>query len=200
MAKGVAIKYTPEQLAFIEANCTLERKVLTEKVNSAFGTQFSVDQIKALCTRKGWKTGRTGHFNKGEMPWNTGTKGVMKPNEGSFKKGQVSWNHKPVGHERICSKDGYVIIKTAEPNIYEHKHRVLWAQHNGPVPDNHVVVFKNMDRTDCRIDNLVLLSRSELVRYNQSFNKLATPESNEACITLAKIKSKKHERLKEVLR
>lgn len=199
MANGVAIKYTPEQLAFIEANCTLERKVLTEKVNSAFDTQFNVDHIKSLCTRKGWKSGRTGQFIKGQRNWNAGTKGVMKANSGSFKKGDPVWNHKPVGYERVCPKDGYILIKTAEPRTFKHKHRVVWEEHNGAIPDNHVVVFKNMDRTDCRIDNLVLLSRSELVRYNQSFNKLATPESNDACITLAKIKSKKHERLREVV-
>lgn len=197
MVKGVAIKYTPEQLAFIEANCTLERKALTEKVNSKFSVDLTVDQIKALCTRKGWKTGRTGYFEKGITPWNTGTKGVVKSNSGNFKKGQSPWNHKPIGHERICSKDGYVLVKTGEPRTYEHKHRIVWVEHYGPVPRDHVVVFKNMNRTDCRIENLVLLSRSELVRYNQSFNKLATPETNESCLILAKIKSKKHARKRE---
>lgn len=198
MVKGVAIKYTPEQLAFIEANCTLERKALTENVNLKFNTKLTVDQIKALCTRKGWKTGRNGFFAKGSKPWNTGTKGVVKPNSGNFRKGQVSWNHKPIGHERICSKDGYILIKTAEPRTYEHKHRVIWVQHHGAIPDDHVVMFKNMDRTDCRIENLILLSRSELVRYNQSFNKLATPDNNETCLILSKVKNQKHTRLREV--
>lgn len=192
MAKGVAIKYTPEQLAFIEANCTLERKALAELVNSKFNTELAVDQIKALCTRKKWKTGRTGLFAKGATSWNTGTKGRCKPNSGSFKKNQDAWNHKPVGHERICSKDGYIFIKTAEPNTFELKHRVVWVQHNGPVPNDHVVAFKNLDKTDCSIENLVLLNRSELVRYNQTFRRLATPMNNASCILLARLKSKKH--------
>lgn len=198
MGKGAAIKYTPEQLAFIEANCTLERKALTEAVNAKFGTTLSVDNIKSLCTRKGWKTGRTGCFEKGHDSWNTGTKGVMKPNSGNFKKGGVSWNHKPIGHERICSKDGYVLIKTAEPKKYEHKHRVVWIAANGPIPDDSVVMFKNMDRTDCRIENLILLSRSELARYNQSLRSIAEPETNESCLIMAKIKSKKHSLMKVV--
>jgi hypothetical protein len=51
MAKGSAIHYSQEQLDFIKANCTLSRKDLTEKVNGVFGSEFSVDQIKSLCTR-----------------------------------------------------------------------------------------------------------------------------------------------------
>lgn len=29
-------------------------------------------------------------------------------------------NHKPVGSERIDSKDGYVLIKVAEPRTWKH--------------------------------------------------------------------------------
>ena len=192
MVQGAAIKYTPEQLAFIEANCTLERKALTEAVNAKFCTTLKVDHIKSLCTRKGWKTGRTGCFEKGLRPWNTGTKGVVKPNSGNFQKGQVAWNHQPVGHERICSKDGYVHVKTAEPNVFELKHRWIWEQHHGKIPDNHVLVFKNMNKQDCQLENLMLISRAELVRLNQSYRKLATPETNETCVLMAKIKDKTH--------
>jgi hypothetical protein len=81
-----------------------------------------------LCTRNKWNTGRTGCFEKGDKPWNTGTKGVCKPNSGNFKSGQVSWNKKPVGYERICSKDGYVIVKVAEPNVFKLKHRIVWKK------------------------------------------------------------------------
>jgi hypothetical protein len=135
-----------------------------------------------------WKSGRTGCFEKGSKPWNTGTKGVCKPNSGNFKKGQISWNKKPVGYERICSKDGYVLIKTAEPNVFELKHRVIWEKENGPVPMNQVLAFKNQDKTDCRLDNLILMSRTDMVRYNQSYQKLANPENNESCLLMAKVK------------
>jgi hypothetical protein len=32
------------------------------------------------------------HFKKGHIPWNKGTKGIMKVNKGSFKKNITSWN------------------------------------------------------------------------------------------------------------
>lgn len=33
------------------------------------------------------------HFNTGRIPWNKGTKGLIKPNSGSFKKGNISPFH-----------------------------------------------------------------------------------------------------------
>ena len=198
MAKGTAINYSQEQLDFIQSNCSMERKSLTEKVNTTFGTTYSTDQIKSLCTRKKWNTGRTGCFQKGSIPLNKGTKGLTSANKTSFKKGQITWNKKPVGYERICSKDGYVLIKTAEPGLFELKYRVVWENEKGPIPSGHVIAFKNQDKTDCRIDNLILMSRSEMVRYNQSYYKLATSKSNESCLLMAKIKNKKHQLHKRV--
>ncbi|WP_180007938.1 HNH endonuclease signature motif containing protein [Acinetobacter sp. YH16057] len=198
MPRCPAINYTREQLDFIKSNCVLARKELTEKVNLKFGTTFTVDQIKSLCTRKKWNTGRTGCFEKGLRPWNTGTKGLTTANKTSFKKGQITWNKKPIGYERICSKDGYVLIKTAEPNIFDLKHRVVWEKANGAVPQDQVIAFKNQDKTDCRLENLILMSKAEMVRYSQSFHKLATPQSNEACLLMAKIKNKKHQLKKQV--
>lgn len=198
MAKGTAINYSQEQLDFIQSNCSMERKSLTVKVNTTFGTTYSTDQIKSLCTRKKWNTGRTGCFQKGSIPLNKGTKGLTSANRTSFKKGQITWNKKPIGYERVCSKDGYVLIKTAEPGLFELKHRVVWEKEKGPIPSGHVIAFKNQDKTDCRIDNLILMSRSEMVRYNQSYYKLATSDSNESCLLMAKIKNKKHQLHKQV--
>lgn len=196
MPKGQAIKYTPEQLDYIKSNCNLGRKELTIDVNLIFLTDFTVAQISGLCKRNKWNTGRTGCFEKGDKPWNTGTKGVCKPNSGNFKSGQVSWNKKPVGYERICSKDGYVIVKVAEPNVFKLKHRIVWEKLNGPIPDGQVVAFKNMDKTDCRIENLMLMTKAEMVRYSQNFYNLANSETNETCLLMAKVKAKSHQVIK----
>ncbi len=198
MPKGSAIKYSPEQLDFIKSNCSLGRKELTEIVNTKFNEQFSVDQIKSLCTRNKWNTGRTGCFQKGSVPWNTGTKGLTSANKTSFKKGRPTWNAKPLGYERICSKDGYVLVKIGEPDKFGLKHRIVWEKVNGPIPEGQVIAFKNQDKTDCRIENLILMSKAEMVRYSQSFQKLATPQNNESCLLMAKIKNVKHQLYKKV--
>ncbi|MDA3542521.1 HNH endonuclease [Acinetobacter sp. AOR18_HL] len=184
------IRYTAEQLDYVKSNCTLERKELTKRFNEKFNTNISIDNISGLCKRNKWKTGRTGCFEKGSVPPNKGTKGLTGANRTSFKKGQYPWNKEPIGYERIDKKDGYIHIKIAEPNIFALKHRHIWEKHFGPVPDKHVIAFKNQDKSDCRIENLILMKKSEMVRYSQSFHKLANPITNETCLIMAKVKTK----------
>ena len=191
MTKGIAIKYTEEMLAFLRQHEDTPRAELTRMFNEKFRCSLSTDSIKAKCLRMGLKTGRTGCFSLGQKSWNDGLKGYIGANSTSFKKGHAPFNHKPVGHERI-TVDGYVEIKTAEPNVFELKHRHIWEKQHGKTPENHVLVFKNMNKQDCRIENLMLISRAELARLNQSYHKLATPETNETCILMAKIKDKTH--------
>ena len=191
MAKGIAIKYTEEMLMFLRQHEETPRTELTCKFNEKFGYSLSVDSIKAKCLRMGLKTGRTGCFSPGQKSWNKGLKGYMGANSTSFKKGNTPLNHRPVGYERI-TVDGYVEVKVAEPNVFELKHRQIWEQQHGKIPDNHVLVFKNMNKQDCRLENLMLISRAELIRLNQSYRKLATPETNETCVLMAKIKNKTH--------
>ena len=191
MAKGIAIKYTEEMLMFLRQHEETPRTELTYKFNEKFCCKLSVDSIKAKCLRMGLKTGRTGCFSPGQKSWNEGLKGYVGANSTSFKKGNVPHNHKPVGHERI-TVDGYIEVKVAEPNVFELKHRQIWGQQHGKIPDNYVLVFKNMNKQDCQLENLMLISRAELVRLNQSYRKLATPETNETCVLMAKIKDKTH--------
>lgn len=188
MAKPIL--YTAEQLDYVKSNCTLERKELTKRFNEKFNTNISIDNISGLCKRNKWKTGRTGCFEKGSVPPNKGTKGLTGANRTSFKKGQSPWNKEPIGYERIDKKDGYIHIKIAEPNIFALKHRHIWEKHFGPVPDKHVIAFKNQDKSDCRIENLILMKKSEMLRYSQSFHKLANPITNETCMIMAKVKTK----------
>lgn len=141
--RDAAIAYTAVELRWIKQHCTLPRRA----AHVAFCETFSrhdvtFENYKALCTRKGWSTGRTGCFQPGIIPWNTGR--TMPPNPNSartqFKKGQNPYNTKYAGHERL-SKDGYVEISIEEPNPhtgferrYVLKHKYLWEKTNGPVP------------------------------------------------------------------
>lgn len=187
------INYTADQLVFIQENCTLPRKELTEAINAKFQTDFSYDQIKGLCTRKKQKTGRTGCFEKGNIPPNKGTKGLTGANKTSFKKGRPTWNARPIGYERICSKDGYVLVKTAEPSVFKHKHRIIWEKEKGQIPEGYVVAFKNMDRTDCRIENLMLMSKANMATYSKLYVKKANSETNETCLLMAQLNTRRSE-------
>ena len=110
-------------------------------------------------------------FKKGSIPPNKGKK--MSPEiyekvkETMFKKGNSPVNHREVGSERI-NVDGYIEIKVAEPNRWRLKHRLIWEQHNGIIPEGCNVQFKNHNTLDCRIENLYLISKSEQMRNENS--------------------------------
>ena len=102
--KRAAIVWLPEELAWIEARKDWPRA----RLYSAFcfwfkRTDISLSALKSLCKRKGWLTGRTGCFAKGQAPANKGKK--MPFNAGSaktqFKKGQKPHTFRGAGHESV---------------------------------------------------------------------------------------------------
>jgi hypothetical protein len=205
--KGRAIIYSDEELAWIEAHSDQVRKYLHAAFQKRFGrTDVSVDSIKSLCTRKGWKTGRTGHFVKGEPPMNKGKK--MPFNENSartqFKKGGLPHNHRGAGHERICPKDGYIILIVAERNPWTGaetrpvlKHRWLWEKANGPIPNGHVLKCLDGDKTNCDPSNWELVSQSMLPRLaggrkGKGYDQHA-PELRPTVLAIAKLENKARE-------
>ena len=104
-----------------------------------------------------------GMFKKGHTPANKGKKWneyldmekQEKIRATTFKKGNRPANKKPVGYERI-SRDGYIEVKVAEPNVFKIKQRVIWEQHNGPIPEGMHVCFKDGDKSNLDIENLFL--------------------------------------------
>lgn len=138
-------------------------------------TDVSADSIKAICTRKGWKTGRTGCFVKGQTPVNKGKKMPFHPNSARtrFKKGQRPQNTKKPGDEYVSSKDGYVYLCVPETNPhtgFEHrfvlKHKYLWEQKNGPVPAGHCLKSRDGNRQNTDPSNWMCIPRSMLPRLS----------------------------------
>ena len=172
---------------------------LTKAFNALFGTDRTWQQTKMFVSNRGIASGRTGRFEKGHMPWNNGSKGygLTGANKRSFKKGNVPANRKPLGTERIDSEDGYILIKVAEkdpntgfPTRYKHKHVHIWEQANGPVPKGMVVVFKDSDKINCEPENLILISRAELLNLNRHDYKHIPAELKPNVLVLAKLQVK----------
>jgi hypothetical protein len=199
-----ALLYTEEQVQFLRDNYQ-GRSVaeLTALFNERFAAGKTEKQIKAFVSNRGITSGRTGQFEKGQTPWNHGVKGYMGPNPTSFKKGQAPPNRKPLGTERICSKDGFILIKIAEtnpytgfPTRYKHKHVHVWEQIHGPVPKGHVVSFIDGDKLNCEPENLMLLTRKELLCLNLHNYKDAPAELKPSVLALAKLEAKARIRTK----
>lgn len=192
---------TPEQHDYLVREYRQQsRETLTVKLNEKFGTDFRVSQIIAYLKNHGIKSGRTGTFEKGRQPFNKGTKGFMKPNRTSFKKGSVPKNLKPLGHERIDSKDGYVWIKVAEsnpyttaPTRYRPKHVYVWESRNGPVPDGYVVAFLDGNKLNCEPENLMLITRQELLYLNRNDYANVPEELRRSMLAVAKLECRRYE-------
>lgn len=167
--------FTPEQIAFIrEQYRQHDIKTLSGIFNARFGTTIKQGQLKSFIHNHGITSGRTGWFEKGNKSWNEGTRGVMKANSGSFKKGDVPATTQPLGHERICAKDGYIMVKVAEenpftgaPTRFKAKQLLVWEAKHGPVPKGMLVTFIDGDPLNCDIDNLEMISRAENLQRNR---------------------------------
>ena len=147
--KGHWITYSAAELAWLQANCTLIIDDYHRAFSDVFGRHdVSAANLHALRKRKGWRTGRTGTFEKGVAPVNKGKRcgpgaGGNHPNavKAHFKKGsragKAANNYKPIGTERI-TKDGYREVKVHDGMPFQSRwqqvHRLAWESVNGPVP------------------------------------------------------------------
>jgi len=166
-------RYTPEQLDFIRKHIKIMTwKELTVKFNKTYGTNLSYKALASAGKRYGIKSGRTGQFPKGHVPFNKGRKGISYPGMEAtqFKKGRRPHTWVPIGAERI-TKDGYIQIKVQDGKFqhnWKGKHIIIWEEHNGSVPPGHVVIFGDGNKRNFDIDNLILVSRAQLVILNKN--------------------------------
>lgn len=129
-------------------------------------------------------------FKKGSVPAN---KGLRRPGwapgrmaETQFKpgvrSGAAAKNWCPIGTVRKDG-EGFLRIKVREgrkgeaygfgnTKIWPLLNRHVWEQHNGPIPPGHAICFRDGDRSHCEIGNLELVSRADLARRNQMWNRM----------------------------
>lgn len=169
--------FTQEQIDFIAENYA-GRSIarMTDLFNKRFNDTKTRQQIKTFVHNLGLISGRTGRFEKGNIPHNKGRKGWDAGGNSAktrFKPGQRGSKWVPVGSERI-TKDGIIQRKVNDtgypPHDWKSAHALLYERHHGPIPDGHIVRFRNRDKTDIRIENLELVSRAENMRRNSIHN------------------------------
>ncbi|BAV64790.1 HNH endonuclease signature motif containing protein [Sphingobium cloacae] len=202
--KGRQIPYSADELAYIQSVSRWAR----DEAHAAFCQKFRRDDVSlqnfnALCKRKGWLTGRTGCFVKGQEAHNKGVpcapgKGGRHPNarRTQFKKGQSPHNTNYLGHERV-SNDGYVEISIDERNPhtgferrYVLKHKWLWEKANGPVPKGHALKCLDGNRLNTDPSNWELIPRAMLPRLNGRFGRgydAAPAEIKPTILAIAKL-------------
>lgn len=117
--------------------------------------------------------GKKFRFPKGHEPANKGKKMpdeiYEKVKHSMFKKGNRPHNWKPDGSvvERIDKKTDikylYYKIKDSHWILYHHK---IWQDADGPIPDKHIIRFKDGNQLNCDLSNLELISMVENVNRN----------------------------------
>lgn len=197
-------KFTEEQIKFIrEIAPGRYAAEITEMVNNRFNLELKVSQIETCKRNHKIRSGIDSRFQKGMIPANKGKKGSMSPEQYEkckatmFKKGQVPQNHKPVGSERI-DREGYVLVKVAEPNKWRPKHRVLWEKVNGPIPEKHRLIFADGNRQNIALDNLILVSYAQSFIMNRKNLFKNDKELTKAGVAVAKVLDKVNKRKKEM--
>lgn len=175
-------------------------KEIQQAFTEKFGWEITMGQVKSHIHNHGLSTGRNGRFQKGHNTHNKGMKGVCAKGceKTWFYKGHIPENHREVGSERI-TVDGYIEIKVAEPNVWKQKHRVVWEAEHGKVPDGYCLIFRDNDRTNTDINNLMIISRainavmvrSDLHRYSGEMKDVAVKIAELKIKTSAARKKKK---------
>lgn len=129
-----AHKYTPDQIEFLRQNAHgLRLSELTAAFNQHFGLQLYETQIKGIIQRQKIHSGLKGN---------------------SFSA--------MVGEERI-GKRGMIEVRLASsPYKKSHskwrgKHLLIWESLHGPIPEGHVVIFRDGDNRNFDPSNLILL-------------------------------------------
>lgn len=178
--KGRRSKYCATEIAWLRANATMEINAWCAAFREAFDRpDVTPAKLGSLRKREGWRTGRSGRFEKGIVPANKGKKyapgkGGNHPNarKTQFRKEQLPHNTKGPGHESLGS-DGYMWIVTDRMTPWTgastwrvHKHRWLWELANGPVPDRHVLKCLDGDRLNTDPANWEAVPRGLLPRLN----------------------------------
>jgi hypothetical protein len=131
----------------------------------------SFKHMKALLEIEAKKLATAGkqyQFKKGQTSHNKGQKMSKelyeKCKRTMFKPGNKPGNIKKVGASRK-DVDGYTYVKIAD-NDWRLKHRVVYENANGPVPANHVVIFKDNNMHNFDINNLQMISQKENMLRN----------------------------------
>lgn len=122
------------------------------------------DEYKAISGR--------GRFGS-KPPWNKGLKGWQaggNSKKTQFKLGEKPSNSwRPVGAERT-SKNGILYRKVSDTGVKKDDWRavqvLVWEQHNGPLPNGRIVIFKDGNRENFDPDNLEAITRAESMRRN----------------------------------
>lgn len=173
---------------------------MAEMVNARYGAGTITEKKLRFYNRNhGITSGVNTCFSKGHIPMNKGLKqeeylsaeAIERTKATRFGPGHAPANELPIGTIKKDS-DGYLMKKVqahgTQRQRWECLHRLVWEENNGPIPNEMLVSFKNGNKDDVRIENLMLISLAEnqaLLRHGLRFE---DAELTETGLALARLK------------
>ena len=165
--------WTDEQVEYLKKIAEgTPRKEIVKKINDKFNLNLTLLQVRDCMNARGIRNNIDKKF--------------------SAKDGNRCQQEKPVG---TISKweCGYTRIKTGK-NEWEFIQRYVWKEHHGEIPPNHSVIFLDGNTDNYNIENLALVNRNELMKYNSMKLDSDNQELNRVAVNLAKLMTKAKER------
>lgn len=186
------MKWSEEQKQFLADHVAgTSMADLTVMINQHFNMNLPESTVTSAVKRYGLKNGRNTCFKKGITPHNKGKK--VSPeiyeilSKSFFKKGNIPANFREQWSERI-TEDGYIEIKTeVHQKKWKLKHRWVWEQIHGPVPKGYSLKFKDGNKLNCSIENLMLMSKRECLTMNRHGLMTNNPDLIETSLNVAKL-------------
>lgn len=192
----------------LDNNSSLRSGALAQSINDRFGTSFKASQIAAWRKNHRHPSGIDTRFTAGQASWTKGKtlEEICKGNQETlaavrstqFRKGNEPWNVVPIGTV-ITNSDGYKWIKVDDRKDVRYPvenwrayHRWLWETKNGPIPEGMQLIFKNGDRSDCRMENLTLMTMRERGFYKGM--ETDDKELQDLAVAIARLKTRISER------
>jgi hypothetical protein len=152
-------RYTPEEIRFLRDNITGRHYAeLTDMFNRRFRCAVSMRKIQKLAFYYNLRTGF----------------GICIKNKSA------------IGTRRINSK-GYAMVKVADPDVWKLKHQLVWEKANGPIPDGHVIIFADRNKSNFALKNLLPVTHAELAMMNHQRLFYDDRDATKAGRTIAKL-------------
>lgn len=198
------IKWTDEMIEYVRGVYPhYTNKEIAQMLKERYGITVRPKSLRNLHQKYKYedKLENVGRFEKGFTPWNKGK--IMSEEEKKksmstwFKKGNTPWNTRPIGSMRL-DKDGYLVKKTKKTGRWTLYQRHIYEQaHDVKLDKNDVIIFADGNIYNFDVENLVRITREELLYLNQEGLISKDQDITKAGVSVAKLMAKINERVRE---
>lgn len=182
---------------------------IAKLINEYYGKQIiDATRVRAYKKNHGITSGPDCRFKKGQESPTKGKKqtdfmspeAIERTKATRFKPQQKPPNLLQVGAV-VKNTEGYLLRKKQMEGTqwerWEFLHRAIWEEHNGPIPEGMMVSFKDCNKENVNIDNLMLISNAENLELHRSGLRFEDPDLTEIGLNVVKLKIKARERRNE---